>query len=81
MTLRESLQFGRHSKLQPRRYTTTRIAYPDTMDPTNVDNYWPDNAPTGIVCGSQPDGDGECRNEVTKGSLCEACKEYNENHA
>ena len=34
-----------------------------------------------VVCGSQPDGDGECQNEVTKGSLCEACKEYNLNHA
>jgi len=59
----------------------TYIAGPDTMDPTNVDMYWPDNAPTGIVCGDQPDGDGECTNEVLKGCLCDTCKQYNIEHA
>ena len=53
---------------------TTRLAHPDTMDPTNVDMYWPDNAPTGIVCGDQPDGDGECTNEVLKGCICPQCQ-------
>lgn len=54
-----------------------------TWDPFADRN--PANKPDAVYepyrCGSQPDGDGECRNEVPKGSLCEACKEYNENHA
>ena len=41
----------------------------------------PDPVFVPVVCGSQPDGDGECQNEVKKGCLCEACKEYNLNHA
>ena len=59
----------------------TNIARPDTLDPTNVDPYWPDNPPSDILCGSQPDGDGECENEVPEGCLCVTCMIYNENHA
>jgi hypothetical protein len=54
-----------------------------TWDPFADRN--PANLPDAVFepyrCGGQPDGDGECMNEVPKGCLCEACKEYNKNHA
>lgn len=58
----------------------TIATQPDASNPLAP---WNSPEPTyaPVLCGSQPDGDGECQNEVTKGSLCEACKEYNLNHA
>ena len=58
-------------------FIRTIATQPDSthqLAPYNNDRYWPDNAPTGIVCGDQPDGDGECTNEVLKGCICPQCQ-------
>jgi len=61
-------------------FIRTIATQPDSTNPLAPWNR-PEPVFVPVLCGSQPDGDGECGNEVPKGCLCEACKEYNLNHA